>query len=184
MTVSARNLQTIKIFLTLELSQYCNSGSNFSSSEPVVASSDCSWLRNTLYLCLPIQPAQAVPEHCSKSSAIDFAVKTFNYLIEYPSGVIARWLAGAWTWNQTWSVCSFVQHYFLFRNLWMEITRTTGRLEVILLFLAYITFWINGSIVWQMNYPSIPVVVVTLEINVMIHLFRNQECWNWFCIWL
>ena len=60
----------------------------------------------------------------------------------------------------------------------MEITRTTGRLEVILLFLAYITFWINGSIVWQMNYPSIPVVVVTLEINVMIHLFRNQECWN------
>ena len=40
-----RNLQSMKSFLTLELSQYCKSGCAFSSSEPVAASSDCSWLK-------------------------------------------------------------------------------------------------------------------------------------------
>ena len=47
----ARNLQIIKTFLTLELSQ---SGSTFSSSEQVAAHSVCSQLGNTLCLCLPI----------------------------------------------------------------------------------------------------------------------------------
>ena len=31
------------------------------------------WLGNTLYLCLPIRPAQAVPKCCPKSLAIDSA---------------------------------------------------------------------------------------------------------------
>ena len=44
-------LQSIKTFLTLELSHYCKSGSTFSSSRTVTASSDCSWIRNTLCLC-------------------------------------------------------------------------------------------------------------------------------------
>ena len=39
-----------------------------------------------------------MPERGAKSSAIDFAVKTFDYLVEFesPAGVI-----GAGTWTQT-----------------------------------------------------------------------------------
>ena len=44
------SLQSIKTLLTLELSQYHKSGSIFSSSEPVEASSDCSLLGNTLFV--------------------------------------------------------------------------------------------------------------------------------------
>ena len=76
-----------KTFLTLELSQYCKSGSMSSSSEPVAACSYCCWLGNTLCLCLPVQPAQAVPERGPKSSAIDLAVKSsivfWNSLLEW-----------------------------------------------------------------------------------------------------
>ena len=43
--VAARYLQSIKTLLTLELSQYRKSGSMFSSSEPVAACSDCSYLQ-------------------------------------------------------------------------------------------------------------------------------------------
>ena len=39
--VAARNLQSIKTLLALELSQYHKSGSMFFSSEPVAASSNC-----------------------------------------------------------------------------------------------------------------------------------------------
>ena len=45
-----------------------------------------------------------MPECCPKSSVTDFAVKTFNCLLEQPSGMIARWLAGAPIWTQTWSL--------------------------------------------------------------------------------
>ena len=76
----------------------------FSSSQPVAASSDCSQLGNTLCLCLPVRPAQALQERCPKSWAIDFAVKTFDCLLKQPFGVIARWQAGAWTWTQTWTL--------------------------------------------------------------------------------
>ena len=77
----------------------------FSSSKPVMASSHCSLLgmasrdcsllgnwsqKHSLFLCLPVQPSQAVPEHCLKSLALDFAVKTFDFLLEKPSEVIAR----------------------------------------------------------------------------------------------
>ena len=55
--VTTRSLQSLKTFLTLKLSQYCKSGSTFSSSEPVAARSDCSrlgiWVGNTLCLCSP-----------------------------------------------------------------------------------------------------------------------------------
>ena len=72
----------IRTLLTVELCQYCKSGSTFSSSEPVAASSDCCRLGNTLCLCSPVQPAQAMPERGPKSLAIDFAANTFNCLLE------------------------------------------------------------------------------------------------------
>ena len=72
---------------SLHQGQYRNSSSTFSSSEPVVALSDCSRLGNALCLCLPILPAQPVLERCPKSLAIDFAVKSFDCLLEQPSGV-------------------------------------------------------------------------------------------------
>ena len=91
--VAARNLQIIKTFLTLELSQYCKIGSTFFSSEPVAVHSDCCLLGNALRLCLPVRPAQAVPERGPNSSAFgsDFAVKTFDRLLEKPLGVTAKW---------------------------------------------------------------------------------------------
>ena len=80
--VTARYLQSIKTFLTLELSRYRKSGSTFSSSEPVAARSDCRRLGNALCLCSPVRPAQAVPERGPKSLAIDFAVKSSDCLLE------------------------------------------------------------------------------------------------------
>ena len=76
--VTAWSLQS---FLTLKLSQ---SGGTFafSSSKPVAALKDCSRLGNALCLCLPVQRAQAVPERCPKSSAIDFAFETFDSLLK------------------------------------------------------------------------------------------------------
>ena len=70
------------------------SGSMFSSSEQVAACSDCSRLGNALCLLSPVQSAQAVLERGHKSSAIDFAVKTFDCLLEQPSGEIANKLQG------------------------------------------------------------------------------------------
>ena len=72
--VTARYLQKIETFLTLELSQYRKSGSIFSSSEPVAARSDGHRLGNALFLCTSVRPAKAVPERCPKSLAIDFAL--------------------------------------------------------------------------------------------------------------
>ena len=80
--LSEANLQSIETFLTVKLSQYSKSGSTVFSSEPVAASSDCHRLRNALCLCSTVQPAQAVPERCPKSLVIDFAVKTFDCLLE------------------------------------------------------------------------------------------------------
>ena len=54
---AAQKLKIIKTLLTLELSQY---GSTFSSSEPVAASRDCSWLRNRVFLYSPFCPAQEI----------------------------------------------------------------------------------------------------------------------------
>ena len=77
-----KHLQSIQTLLTLELSQYSKSGSMFSSSEQVAASSDCRRLGNTLCLCSPVQPAHAVPERGPKSLAIGIAVKSFDCLLE------------------------------------------------------------------------------------------------------
>ena len=54
----------------------------------VAASSNCPQLRNTLCLCLPLQPAQAVPENCPKSTAIDFVARTSIYFWNS----LAEWL--------------------------------------------------------------------------------------------
>ena len=45
----------------------------------------------------PSKTAEAVPECCPKSSFIYCALLTFGYLLELPSGVIAR---GLQTWAQ------------------------------------------------------------------------------------
>ena len=45
-----------------------------------------------------------MPERCPKRSAIDFAVKTFDCLCEQPYWVISRWLAGAPTCIQIWTL--------------------------------------------------------------------------------
>ena len=51
--VTAQNVQSMKTFLTLKLSQYCKSGSHFSSSKQVATSCIYHWIGNTLSLCLP-----------------------------------------------------------------------------------------------------------------------------------
>ena len=71
-TVTSQNLQSIKTFLTLELSQLlvffvkrtccCQQQLN-----------NFHQLCNSLCLCSPVQPAQALPERCPKSSAIVFS---------------------------------------------------------------------------------------------------------------
>ena len=84
--VVARNLQSIKTFLALELSQYRKS--MVSSSEPVAARSDCRRLGNAPCLCSSVRHAQAEPENGPKSLAVDFASK--------PSITF---------WNSLWSDC-------------------------------------------------------------------------------
>ena len=63
--VTAWNIHSIESFWLLN-----KSGSPFPSSEPVAARRDCSRLGNSLCLCLPIHPAQVVPECSPKSSAL------------------------------------------------------------------------------------------------------------------
>ena len=53
------------------------------SLQVVVTYSNCCRIGNALCLCLPIRPAKAVPEHGTRSTAIEFAVKTFNSHLEY-----------------------------------------------------------------------------------------------------
>ena len=54
-----------------------------SQSLPAATSSVCRLLGNALCFCSPIRPAQAVPERDPQSLAIELAVKTFDYLLEY-----------------------------------------------------------------------------------------------------
>ena len=99
--VAARNLQSIKTLLALELSQYRKSGSMFYSSELVAARSDCSRLGNTLCLCLPVWPAQAEAaeqESGPKSLAVDFALLIFDYPLEQPSKRLPDDLQGLELW--------------------------------------------------------------------------------------
>ena len=107
--VTALYLQSIKTFLTLQLSRYCKSGSMFSSSEPVAASSDCRRLGNALCLCSPVLPAPAVAQ--SKRAAprawplILPSKPSINFWNSLQRDCqFARWPAGAWTWTQTWTV--------------------------------------------------------------------------------
>ena len=53
----------MQTFLTLKLNQYSKSGSTFSLSNLVEASSNCLQFGNGLYLCSPVWPAQALLEH-------------------------------------------------------------------------------------------------------------------------
>ena len=70
---------SFKTSLTLELSQYRKSCHTFSKCEPLaVAASDFYRLGNALRLYVSVQPAKVVQEGGPESSAIDFAVKTFD----------------------------------------------------------------------------------------------------------
>ena len=65
--------------MTLELSQYRKSCRTFSKCEPLaVAASDYYRLGNALRLYVSVRPAKVVQEGGPESSAIDFAVKTFD----------------------------------------------------------------------------------------------------------
>ena len=96
--VTAQNLHRIKSSLTLALNQLSvwQEWLHFSSSEQVAASRDCNQLGNTLrlYLFLPVRPTQHVPERCPKCTAIDFAVKTFGYLLNSLQGWLPDELHG------------------------------------------------------------------------------------------
>ena len=119
--VAAQNLQSIKTLLTLELSQYCKSGSMFSSSEPVASSSDWSRLGNALCLYLPImiRPAHAVPESGSKSLAVSLNLRLHSVTAFRE---IARWQAGAQTWTQTWTLLPDQQVVKVFKFIASKIT--------------------------------------------------------------
>ena len=52
---------------------------NASQSWPAGTADDLETVNlNTLCLCLPVRPANAMPERGQESLVIDFAVKTFN----------------------------------------------------------------------------------------------------------
>ena len=90
-SITAQNLQSIKTLLTLELCQYGKSGSMFSSSEPVAASSDCWWL---------VRPTEELLQELGSWFC------PLN--LRLPSGKafreIARWQAGAQIWTQAWTL--------------------------------------------------------------------------------
>ena len=66
--------------LNLELSQYIQGGSTFSSSGVVAASRDCSKLGHILCLCLPVLPAPAV---CAQKAQLLALQSTWKYLIVF-----------------------------------------------------------------------------------------------------
>ena len=108
----AHTLQSIKIFLTLELSQYSKSGSTFSSSEPVAASSDCHRLGNALSrsvydLASPTRPscAGARPQElghwfCSQNLRLSSGI-AFGGDCQMTCTGPSHGAAGARTWTQT-----------------------------------------------------------------------------------
>ena len=75
-------------------------GLSHSHWQPEQLSRDSYLLGNACLTCQSC--ARALPQEL-QGSASDFAVKTFVCL-EMPLGVIARWLAGAWTWTKTWTL--------------------------------------------------------------------------------
>ena len=107
---AAWNLQSINTLLTLVLSQYSKSGSIFSKQAGAVCS-NCCWLGNTMCLCLPVWPSQAVHESCWAAPPAWLLILptkpsiTFWNSLHWPFGEIARWQAGAQTWTltQTWT---------------------------------------------------------------------------------
>ena len=97
----ALNLQSIKTFLTLKLSQYSKSGSMFPSSEPAVT---LAYLETPCACACQFDPPKLCLSAAPRAWPLIFAVKTFNCLVEKPSRVTTRWQAGAWTWTQTWTL--------------------------------------------------------------------------------
>ena len=105
--VAAWILLSIKTLLTLELSQYCKSGIVFSSSKQVATSRDCSSLGYALCLCSPVRPAAVQRKQSRRAAPRAWQlILPSNPLITFWNslGEITRWLAGAQTWTQTWTL--------------------------------------------------------------------------------
>ena len=97
--VTARYLQSIKTFLTLELSWYCKSGSMLSSSEPAVTATNCE----TPCVCAcqtRASRAWALPQELGHwFCPLNLWLSSGTAFRE-----VARWQAGAWNWAQTWTL--------------------------------------------------------------------------------
>ena len=79
--VAARNLQIIKkLWLSnwVSIVRVMGRFSQASLSLPAATAADSE----TPCVCVPVWPAQAVPEHCPKSLDFDFSVKTFDCPLE------------------------------------------------------------------------------------------------------
>ena len=86
--------------LTFELSQYRKSGSTCSSSKPVAASSDCHRLGKALFLARQSYlPKLCWPLILQSNPSIVFSNSLREWLPDD-----RRWLAGARTWTQTWTL--------------------------------------------------------------------------------
>ena len=123
--VFAWYLQSIKTFLTLELSQYCKSGSMFYSSEQVKVSSDCCRLGNGLCLWSPVRSAQAVPERGPKSLAIDFCSQKLRFVFW---NSLWEWLPDDWQGLKLGLCClnNGLQRFYLLRNPRIKFNKLCG----------------------------------------------------------
>ena len=105
--VTARYLQSIKTFLTVELSQYRKSGSMFSSSEPARPAATAADSETPCVCARPSDP----PKLCRSA-----APKTWPFILQSNPSIVfsnslrdwlpdyLHWLAGARTWTQTWTL--------------------------------------------------------------------------------
>ena len=120
--VAAQNLQIIKTLLTLELSQYHKSGSTFSQSEPVAASSNFCQLGNSLCLCLPARTSQAVQECCPRALHLilqsKYSIDFWNSMHKWlPDDLIDLPLAGLKL-GLKFEVCRLTNGLWRFFLLW------------------------------------------------------------------
>ena len=102
--VAAQNLQSIETLLTLVLSQYRKSGSMFSWSEPVAASSDCRLLGKRPVFVLVYQTRASRVRELPQELGRWFCPLNLRLPSGTAFGEITRWLAGAQTWTQIWTL--------------------------------------------------------------------------------
>ena len=105
---AARNLQSIKTLLSLELSQRRKSASMFSSSEPRAGRGDsrpAETAAETTCVCArPSNPPEQSRRLASKAWPLIWPSKPLITFWTSLRRDIARWPAGAQTWTQTWTL--------------------------------------------------------------------------------